>query len=145
MNLLTKIKQKLRSKSKQSEKKEQNEKIEVLAAIPPLKIESFEAIAHFERFGGGFRKTSEIDVLDDSKRKNFKNEGQETQLKMLYLYVVKMSENGIYKKEGFAKIGDFFGVGKDLIQVRFNKLVEDKYLIEIKQMNRFYKVEREWV
>lgn len=141
---LKKIKSKLGLKNKQIKKNEQNAKIEVLAAIPPLKIESFEAIRHFETFGGGFTITPENGVFDDSNRQNFKDKGQETQLKMLYLYIVKMSDNGIYKKEGYAKIGEFFGVGKDLIQTRFAKLVNDGYLIELKQMNKFYKIDKEW-
>ena len=63
---------------------------------------------------------------------------------MLYAYIVKMSEDGIYKKEGYTKIGEFFGVGKDLIQARFEKLIKNEYLIELKQMNRFYKINKEW-
>jgi hypothetical protein len=141
---IKKIQSKLGLKNKQIKKREQTAKIEVLADIPPLKITSFEAIRHFEQFGGCFNQTPKIDVLDDLKRKNFKNEGQEKQLKILYLYIVKMSDNGIYKKEGSAKIGEFFGVGKFLIQSRFKSLIDNGYIVELKQMNRFYKINKEW-
>ena len=131
-------------KNKQSEKIDENAKTDVLAPIPPLKITSFEAIRHFEQFGGISEETPQNGVSDNQNPKNFKGAGQEIQLKMLYLYIVKMSENGVYKKQGDRTIAEHFNVGRNLIHDRFTKLIEKGYLVELKQMNRFYKINKEW-
>ena len=145
MKILAKIKKKLGLENKQSKKIEESAKIEVLADIPPIKGADISVIRHFETYGGSFSDAPKNTVLDDLSRQKFKDAGQEKQLNLLYLYIVKQSEDGIYKKEGSAKIGEFFGVGKFLIQSRFKDLIEKGYLTELKQMSRFYKIEKEWV
>jgi len=139
-----KIKQNLCFKNKQNKKIEKNEKIEVLAAIPPLKITSFEAIEHFGLYGGEKKTDTEMPVLDEITRQNFKTAGVKKQQKLLLQYIKERSENGVWKKEGNRIIGDFFGVGRDLVQNRFNQLIELGYLVEMIEMNRFYKINKEW-
>jgi hypothetical protein len=144
MKILSKIKKKLGLKNKQSEKIEENAKEEVLAPIPPISGASIAVIRHFQTYGGTLSETPNNAILDDQNPINFKGAGQEKQLKMLYSYIVKMSEDGIYKKQGDRTIAEHFNVGRNLIHDRFEKLIEKGYLIELKQMNRFYKI-KEWV
>ena len=139
-----KLAKKLGLKNKQIKKIDKNDEIEVLAAIPPLEITSFEAMTHFGRFGGGKVSTPKMPVLDEITRQNFKMAGVGTQQKLLLQYIKERSENGRWKKEGNRIIGDFFGVGRDLIQNRFNQLIEAGYLIELTNMNRFYEISKEW-
>lgn len=130
-------------KNKQSEKIEQATKKEVLADIPPLILTDFSAIRHFEEFGGGNDKTPENPSFSIENPKNFKSASKENQLKILYGYMLNKSDNGIYKREGGRQIAEHFGVSKDVIQDRFNELLERGLVIELKQMNRFYKI-KEW-
>jgi hypothetical protein len=141
---LKKIKQKLGLKNKQTKNVDKNEEIEVLADIPPLNITSFEAITHFGLYGGGKVSTPKMPVLDEITRQKFKTTSTETQKKLLYVYICERSENGVWKKEGNRVIGEFFCVGRDLIQNRFSQLVNDGYLVELKDISRFYKINKKW-
>jgi len=102
---IKKIKSKSGLKNKQSEKIDKNAKTDVLAPIPPLKITSFEAIRHFEQFGGISEETPQNGVSDDQNPKNFKGAGQEIQLKSNCSIIWGKGKNGNNKtKEDFIYI-----------------------------------------
>jgi hypothetical protein len=63
---------------------------------------------------------------------------------MLLAYLWEKSEEGVYKREASKVIADYFKVSKDTIQRRFNELLDNKSIIELKSMNKYYKINKEW-
>jgi len=120
----------------------QEAKIEEPPKIKPLILTNFEAISHFggcvNNFGGGNIIPLNTDIFLENSRQNFKSATKEKQLKLLFYYIAGNSKNGIYKKEDNRNIGEYFGVGKDLIQNRFNKLTEDGHMVKLQ--NKLYKI-----
>jgi Fic family protein len=131
-------------KNKQTKKIDKSVETEFLPQIPQIKGASIEVIRHFEQFDAAKTETCINGVFGAENKNNFKELGKERQLKILLAYLYERSEEGIYKRESSKVIADHFNVSKDTIQRRFNELLDKKYIIELKQMNRFYKINKEW-
>lgn len=53
------------------------------------------------------------------------------------------SEGGLYKKEGNRIIGEWFGVGKDLIGKLLKELEDMQYIGKLTDLDRYYKILKE--
>lgn len=83
---------------------------------------------------------------------DFKNLTDAMKLKVLFHYIKDRTKQGLYKKEDNRLIGDYFGVNKETIRTRINKLIELEYLKklneldlfkELKERDKYYKVLKE--
>lgn len=114
---------------------------------PTIKIPQlvdFTAVNYFlNKTGGVLEKEVISKENDEIKRQNFKKLVKEEQLKVLFNYIKSKTEAGLYKKEGNRVIGEWFGVGKDLIGRLLKTLEDSKHIGKLTELDKYYKILKE--
>lgn len=104
--------------------------------LKKLVITDFSGINYFkQKHGGGKKEALTSAELVEKFRQDFKKLDVNFRLKILFHYIKMKTQGGIYKKEGNATIGKYFGVGKDLINGYIGKLKETKHIEELTEID----------
>jgi hypothetical protein len=114
---------------------------------PPIKIPELNDMTGINYFkvksGVVLKKEVICKENDEEKRQNFKKLIRSEQLKMLFNYMKSKKEGCLYKKEGNRVIGEWFGVGKDLIGRLLKELESKEYICKLNELDKFYKILKE--
>jgi hypothetical protein len=129
---------------KKQKKQDNDIKIQEPPTISPLILTDMTAINYFRfKFGGEILNKQVCTTNVENNRQNFKKLVKQQQLKTLFLYIKDRTKAGLYKKEGNRVIGEYFGVGKDLIGSLIKQLEDQKYIGKLNELDKFYKLLRE--
>jgi len=134
----------LKSILKKQKKQDNDIKIQEQTIILPLVITDMTGVNYFKlRCGGLILNKPVCDTNDEKKRQNFKRLNKNEQLRLLFVYIKDRTKAGLYKKEGNRVIGEYFGVGKDLIGKLVKDLEAAKYIGKLNELDKYYKLLRE--
>jgi hypothetical protein len=95
-------------------------------------------------FGGGNKVKQVCSINPSDFQTSFKKLSTEMRLKVLHKYMKDRSKGGLYKKEGSRTIGEYFGVGKDMIATLIKTLEQNKKIISLSDLDKYYKVKEEY-
>lgn len=101
------------------------------------RITDFSGINYFV---GGNENKQVCTINCEDFRQTFKKLTIPKQLDVLFQYMKDRSDGGLYKKEGNRTIGEYFGVGKDLIGDRLKRLEEAEKIFKLSELDKYYKL-----
>ena len=134
----------IKSVLKKQKKWDNDIKIQEPPTISPLILTDMTAVNYFKfKIGGFLKKEPAGQEIAEINRQNFKKLVKQQQLKTLFIYIKDRTKAGLYKKEGNRVIGEYFGVGKDLIGKLIKDLEDQKYIGKLSELDKFYKLLRE--